>query len=48
MASPENLSLFDNKMNGQVPFRAEKLDNLKEMNISYNMFNGLISRNLGF
>jgi hypothetical protein len=40
----ENLSLFDNKMNGQVPSELEKLDNLKEMNISY-MFNGL-SRNL--
>jgi hypothetical protein len=46
MASLENLSLFDNKMNGQVPLELEKLDNLKEMNISYNMFNGLISRNL--
>jgi hypothetical protein len=47
MAS-ENLSLFDNKMNGQVPLELEKLNNLKEMNISYNMFNGLISRNLRF
>jgi hypothetical protein len=27
MASPENLSLFDNKMNGQVPLELEKLDN---------------------
>ncbi|MFV8358486.1 Two component regulator three Y domain protein, partial [Flavobacterium sp. XS1P32] len=46
LASLENLSLFDNKMNGQVPLELEKLDNLKEMNISYNMFNGLISKNL--
>jgi hypothetical protein len=30
----------------QGPLELEKLDNLKEMNISYNMFNGLISRNL--
>ena len=46
MTSLENLSLFDNKMNGQVPLELEKLDNLKEMNISYNMFKGFISRNL--
>ena len=29
-----------------VPIDLEKLGNLKEMNISYNMFNGLVSRNL--
>jgi hypothetical protein len=33
-------------MDGQVPIDLEKLGNLKEMNISYNMFNGLVSRNL--
>ena len=33
-------------MDGQVPFDLEKLGNLKEMNISYNMFNGLVSKNL--
>ena len=42
----ENLSLFDNAMNGQVPLELENLSNLKEMNISYNMFNGLVSKNL--
>jgi hypothetical protein len=41
----ENLSLFENQMEGQVPFDLEKLNNLKEMNISYNKFSGLISRN---
>jgi hypothetical protein len=46
LTSLENLSLFENKMDGQVPFDLEKLHNLKEMNISYNMFNGLVSRNL--
>jgi phage portal protein BeeE len=46
MASLENLSLFENNMVGQVPFSLEKLKNLKEMNISYNKFNGLVSRNL--
>jgi hypothetical protein len=33
-------------MNGQVPFELEKLNNLKEMNISYNQFNGLVSKSL--
>jgi hypothetical protein len=33
-------------MDGQIPFDLEKLGNLKEMNISYNMFNGLVSKNL--
>lgn len=33
-------------MDGQVPFDLEKLNNLKEMNISYNMFSGLVSKNL--
>jgi hypothetical protein len=41
----ENLSLFENQMEGQVPLCLEKLNNLKEMNISYNKFSGLISRN---
>jgi hypothetical protein len=40
----ENLSLFENQMEGQVP-DLEKLNNLKE-NISYNKFSGLISRKL--
>jgi hypothetical protein len=34
-----------NKLDGQVPFDLEKLNNLKEMN-SYNMFSGLVSRKL--
>jgi hypothetical protein len=38
--------LFENKLDGQVPFDLEKLNNLKEMNISYNMFSGLVSRKL--
>jgi hypothetical protein len=42
----ENLSLFENQMEGQVLFDLEKLNNLKEMNISYNKFSGLISRKL--
>ena len=42
----ETLSLFENKMDGQVPFDLEKLKNLKEMNISYNMFNGFVTKNL--
>jgi hypothetical protein len=33
-------------MDGQVPFDLEKLNHLKEMNISYNKFNGLVSKNL--
>ena len=33
-------------MDGQIPFDLEKLGKLKEMNISYNMFNGLVSKNL--
>ena len=33
-------------MDGQVPFELEKLEKLKEMNISYNQFSGLISRRL--
>jgi hypothetical protein len=37
---------FENKMDVTVPFDLEKLKNLKEMNISYNMFNGFVSRNL--
>ena len=41
-----SLNLFENKMDGQIPFDLEKLGNLKEMNISYNMFNGLVSKNL--
>jgi hypothetical protein len=40
----ENLSLFENQMEGS--FDLEKLNNLKEMNISYNKFSGLISRKL--
>jgi hypothetical protein len=33
-------------MDGQVPFELENLNNLKEMNISYNKFKGLVSKNL--
>jgi hypothetical protein len=33
-------------MEGQIPFDLEKLNKLKEMNISYNLFNGPVSRNL--
>ena len=46
LSSLENLSLFENNLDGQVPFDLEKLRNLKEMNISYNKFNGLVSRHL--
>ena len=42
----ENFSLFDNEMNGSVPFELEKLNNLKEMNISYNKFRGFVSKDL--
>ena len=42
----ENLSLFDNIMDGQVPLELDKLANLKEMNISYNKFNGLVTKNM--
>ncbi len=42
----EVFSLFDNNMDGQIPFDLEKLNKLKEMNISYNLFNGPVSRNL--
>ena len=38
--------MFENNLDGQVPFDLEKLSNLKEMNISYNMFSGLVSRKL--
>ena len=38
--------MFENKFEGQVPFELEKLNQLKEMNISYNMFSGLTSRKL--
>ena len=33
-------------MQGQVPFDLEKLNKLKEMNISYNRFSGLVSKDL--
>ena len=42
----EVFSLFDNNMEGQIPWDLEKLSKLKEMNISYNMFNGPVSKNL--
>ena len=46
MVSLQQLSLFDNRMNGQVPFDIAKLNNLKEMNISYNQFSGFVSKDL--
>ena len=42
----ENLSLFDNNIHGQVPINIEKLQNLSIMNISYNNFNGFVSKKL--
>jgi hypothetical protein len=33
-------------MSGQVPFDLEKLNNLKELNISYNQFSGLVSKDM--
>jgi Leucine-rich repeat (LRR) protein len=46
LAALQQLSLFDNKMVGQVPFDIEKLKNLKEMNVSYNQFSGLVSKDM--
>ena len=33
-------------MNGTVPLELERLKNLKEMNLSYNKFEGFVSRDL--
>ena len=46
MTNLEQLSLFDNSIEGQIPFELEKLNNLKSMNISYNRFSGLVSKKL--
>jgi len=46
LSSLETLSLFDNKMYGQVPLALEKLTYLKELNISNNYFNGFVSKYL--
>jgi len=40
------LSLFDNKLNGQIPFNIVKLDNLKNVNLSYNSFSGMVPKAL--
>jgi Leucine-rich repeat (LRR) protein len=42
----ENLNLFDNDFKGKVPLELEKLSHLKKMNISYNLFSGLVSNKL--
>jgi hypothetical protein len=46
LTSLENLGLFENNLDGQVPFDLEKISGLKELNLSYNKFNGLVSRQL--
>ncbi|MNG20978.1 hypothetical protein D3C84_1052890 [compost metagenome] len=46
MTQLTNLSLFENNFAGQVPLALEKLNGLKEMNISYNKFNGLVTKKL--
>lgn len=47
LSSLELLSLFDNKLNGQIPFNIVKLDNLKSVSIiSYNSFSGMVPKAL--
>ena len=46
LSNLESISLFDNNLIGEVPFELEKLKNLKEMNISFNKFSGLVSKDL--
>jgi hypothetical protein len=47
LSSLELLSLFDNKLNGQIPFNIVKLDNLKSVSIiSYNSFSGRVPKAL--
>jgi Leucine-rich repeat (LRR) protein len=47
LTSLVNLSLFDNNFKGQLPVvDLEKIITLKEMNISYNNFNGMVSERL--
>jgi hypothetical protein len=40
------LNLFDNDFKGPVPAELGSLPNLKKMNISYNLFSGLVSNKL--
>jgi hypothetical protein len=42
----QNLSLFNNGFEGEIPQGLEKLHNLSEMNLSYNKFAGGVSKNL--
>ena len=42
----QNLSLFDNNLEGEIPGGLEKLHNLTELNLSYNKFKGTVSKNL--
>ncbi|MBF6608951.1 MAG: Two component regulator three Y domain protein, partial [Flavobacterium sp.] len=37
---------FENELQGQVPFDLERLENLRELNISYNRFGGAVSKRL--
>jgi hypothetical protein len=38
----EKLSLFDNKMRGQIPFNIAKLENLEKVNLAYNSFSDCV------
>ena len=42
----QNLSLFNNSFDGEIPEELEKLKNLSEMNLSYNKFKGAVSKKL--
>ena len=42
----QNLSLFDNNLEGEIPGGLEKLHNLTELNLSHNKFKGTVSKNL--
>ncbi|MEZ0130815.1 hypothetical protein AB9T88_14030 [Flavobacterium sp. LBUM151] len=40
----QNLSLFDNNFEGEIPSGIEKLHNVAELNLSYNKFKGTVSK----
>ena len=42
----QNLSLFNNNFEGEIPKELEKLSNLSELNLSYNKFKGSVSKSL--
>jgi hypothetical protein len=45
LSNLENINLFDNDFKGRVPLELEKLP-LKKLNLSYNLFTGLVSNKL--